>query len=120
MATYKPVHGGFIRQCIEYIDPALGFAIRMNFSFAVSKLPKKVKFIFAHTKLVSWVMIIPAEFTTAVSVLRFWPETNVIPLAAYITIFLVFIALGKYIPCQDLWIHRVLHVVYQMPGCDIE
>lgn len=36
MTTYKPVHGGFIRQCIEYIDPAWGFAIGMNFWFAVS------------------------------------------------------------------------------------
>lgn len=40
-----------------------------------------------------WVMIIPAEITPAVSVLRFWPETEVVPLAAYITIFLVAIAL---------------------------
>lgn len=38
------------------------------------------------------VMIIPAEITPAVSVLRFWPETEVVPLAAYITIFLVAIA----------------------------
>lgn len=44
---------------------------------------------------VKWVMIIPAEITAAVSVLQFWPETNVIPLAAYITIFLVVIGLGN-------------------------
>lgn len=36
MTTYKPVHGGFIRQCIEYVDPAWGFAIGVNFWFAVS------------------------------------------------------------------------------------
>lgn len=40
-------------------------------------------------------MIIPAEITAAVSVLQFWPETNVVPLAAYITIFLVAIALAN-------------------------
>lgn len=42
-----------------------------------------------------WVMIIPAEITAAVSVLQFWPETNVIPLAAYITMFLVVIGIGN-------------------------
>ncbi|KAJ6011795.1 hypothetical protein N7522_002150 [Penicillium canescens] len=73
MTTYKPIHGGFIRQCAEYVDPAFGFAIGVNFWFA-------------------WVMIIPAEITAAISVLKYWPETDVIPLAAYITIFLVVIA----------------------------
>ncbi|KAJ5753399.1 uncharacterized protein N7511_007552 [Penicillium nucicola] len=73
MTTYKPIHGGFIRQCAEYVDPAFGFAIGVNFWFA-------------------WVMIIPAEITAAISVLKYWPETEVVPLAAYITIFLVVIA----------------------------
>ncbi|OQD81617.1 hypothetical protein PENANT_c026G10140 [Penicillium antarcticum] len=73
MTTYKPIHGGFIRQCAEYVDPAFGFAIGVNFWFA-------------------WVMIIPAEITAAISVLKYWPETDVVPLAAYITIFLVVIA----------------------------
>lgn len=35
MTTYKPVHGGFIRQCAEYVDPAFGFANGINFWFAV-------------------------------------------------------------------------------------
>lgn len=35
MTTYKPIHGGFIRQCAEYVDPAFGFAIGVNFWFAV-------------------------------------------------------------------------------------
>ncbi|KAJ5150102.1 Amino acid/polyamine transporter I [Penicillium atrosanguineum] len=76
MTAFKPVHGGFIRQSIEYIDPAWGFAIGMNFWF-------------------SWVMIIPAEITAAISVLKFWPETEVVPLAAYITIFILVIGLGN-------------------------
>ncbi|KAL4813895.1 amino acid permease/ SLC12A domain-containing protein [Aspergillus spinulosporus] len=73
MTTYLPVHGGFIRQCSEFVDPAFGFAIGINFWFA-------------------WVMIIPAEITAAVSVLQFWPATDAIPLAAYITIFLTVMA----------------------------
>ncbi|KAL4998876.1 amino acid permease-domain-containing protein [Aspergillus recurvatus] len=76
MTTYLPVHGGFIRQCSEFVDPAFGFAIGINFWFA-------------------WVMIIPAEITAAVSVLQFWPATNAIPLAAYITIFLAVMALAN-------------------------
>lgn len=36
MTTYKPVHGGFIRQCVEYVEPAFGFAIGINFWFSVS------------------------------------------------------------------------------------
>ncbi|CAI7602855.1 unnamed protein product [Penicillium glandicola] len=76
MTTYKPVHGGFIRQCAEYVDPAFGFAIGVNFWFA-------------------WVMIIPAEITAAISVLKYWEATDVVPLAAYITIFLVVFALAN-------------------------
>ncbi|KAL4758878.1 amino acid permease/ SLC12A domain-containing protein [Aspergillus foveolatus] len=76
MTTYLPVHGGFIRQCAEFVDPAFGFAIGINFWFA-------------------WVMIIPAEITAAVSVLQFWPTTDAIPLAAYITIFLAAMALAN-------------------------
>ncbi|KAJ5651403.1 Amino acid/polyamine transporter I [Penicillium longicatenatum] len=76
MMAYKPVHGGFIRTCIEYVDPAFGFAVGINFWFA-------------------WVMIIPAEITAAVSVLKFWPATDALPLAVYITIFLVVIALAN-------------------------
>ncbi|OJJ82336.1 uncharacterized protein ASPGLDRAFT_152927 [Aspergillus glaucus CBS 516.65] len=76
MTTYKPVHGGFIRQCVEYVEPAFGFAIGINFWF-------------------SWVICIPAEITAAVSVLEFWPQTTSVPLAAYITIFLVAISLAN-------------------------
>ncbi|KAL4745903.1 hypothetical protein BDW72DRAFT_198215 [Aspergillus terricola var. indicus] len=76
MTTYLPVHGGFIRQCAEFVDPAFGFAIGINFWFA-------------------WVMIIPAEITAAVSVLQFWPATDAVPLAAYITIFLTVMTLAN-------------------------
>ena len=35
MTTYRPVHGGFIRQAAEYVDPALAFAEGVNFWFQV-------------------------------------------------------------------------------------
>ncbi|ORY65552.1 amino acid transporter [Pseudomassariella vexata] len=81
MTTYRPVHGGFIRQAAEYIDPALGFAEGINFWFA-------------------WVMIIPAEITAAIDVLKFWPASQNVPLAAYITLFLVVTAIPNIFPVK--------------------
>ncbi|KAI6840167.1 amino acid transporter [Hortaea werneckii] len=76
MTAYRPVHGGFIRQEAEYVDRAFGFATGINFWF-------------------EWVMIIPAEITAAVSVLQFWPATQAVPLAAYITMFLAVMVIGN-------------------------
>lgn len=42
----------------------------------------------------------PAEIIAAISVLQFWPETNVVLLAAYITIFLLIIVLGNVFPVR--------------------
>lgn len=81
MSSYRPVHGGFIRQQKDYVDSAFAFATGVNFWF-------------------EWVMIIPAEITAAISVLQFWPETNVVPMAAYITIFLVVMILGNVFPVR--------------------
>ena len=35
MTVFKPINGGFIRQAAEYVDPAFGFALGVNFWFAV-------------------------------------------------------------------------------------
>ncbi|KXT15893.1 hypothetical protein AC579_5536 [Pseudocercospora musae] len=45
-------------------------------------------------------MTIPAEITAAISVLQFWPEMNVVPLAAYITSFLAVMVLGSIFPVR--------------------
>ncbi|KZF25802.1 hypothetical protein L228DRAFT_266251 [Xylona heveae TC161] len=81
MSAYKPIHGGFIRQASEYVDPALGFAVGINFWF-------------------SWVMIIPAEITAAISVLNFWPSARDFPIAAYISIIFVGCALVNVFPVR--------------------
>lgn len=81
MATYRPVHGGFIRMASEYVDPALGFAEGVNFWF-------------------QWVMIIPAEITAAVSILKYWDGWEKIPLAGYITLFLAATALPNVFPVR--------------------
>jgi amino acid transporter len=74
MTCYKPVHGGYIRQAMEYVDQAAAFAMGMNFWF-------------------SWVMIIPAEIIACISVLQYWEAPQHFPMAAYITIFLVLSAI---------------------------
>lgn len=45
-------------------------------------------------------MIIPAEITAAISVLKFWSETDAVPLAAYITIFLVVLVAANMFPVK--------------------
>lgn len=89
MTAYKPIHGGFIRQTMEYVDPALGFALGMAFWFDVSPL-RSLSLGMSRAKGSKWVMIIPSEITAAVSVVSFWP--NSVPEAAWISIFLVLIA----------------------------
>ncbi|KAH9836426.1 amino acid transporter, partial [Teratosphaeria destructans] len=76
MTAFRPVHGGFIRQGAEYVDKAFGFAIGM--------------------------LIVEAtiEITAAVSVLQFWPATQVVPLAAYITILLGVMMAGNIFPVR--------------------
>lgn len=95
MATYRPVHGGFIRMATEYIDPALGFAEGVNFWF-------------------QWVMIIPAEITAAISVLKYWDGWDQVPLAAYITLFLVATALPNVFP-----VRLYGHIEYAASWCKI-
>ncbi|KAK7730670.1 hypothetical protein SLS57_001500 [Botryosphaeria dothidea] len=55
MTAYKPVHGGFTRQAGEYVDPALGFAIGINFWFNVS--------------LAAWITI----FLVIIVFINIWP-----------------------------------------------
>lgn len=90
MSTYRPVHGGFIRMSTEYVDPALGFAEGVNFWF-------------------QWVMIIPAEITAAVSVLKYWDGWDRVPLAGYITLFLAATAVPNLLPVRAYG-----HVEYAM------
>lgn len=58
-------------------------------------------------------MIIPAEITAAISVLKFWPSTDVIPLAAWITIFLVIMVAANVFEVKlygevEFWMVRIL------------
>lgn len=52
MTTYKPAHGGFIRQCVEYVEPAFGFAVGINFWLSVSPFGPSSCGIFAWTQAI--------------------------------------------------------------------
>lgn len=67
MTAFRPVHGGFIRQTMDYTQPAFATTLGLNFWF-------------------SWTICIPAEVTAAVGVVGFWK--NSVPTAVWITIFL--------------------------------
>lgn len=45
-------------------------------------------------------MIIPAEITAAISVLKFWPATEAVPLAGYITMILVILIVANVFPVK--------------------
>ncbi|KAL4861451.1 amino acid permease/ SLC12A domain-containing protein [Aspergillus spectabilis] len=81
MTCYKPIHGGYIRQCMEYVDKAAAFAMGMNLWF-------------------SWTMIIPAEVIACINVLQYWEAPRNFPMAAYITIFVVVTAIPNLFPVR--------------------
>ncbi|KAL4780065.1 amino acid permease/ SLC12A domain-containing protein [Aspergillus varians] len=70
MTCYKPINGGYIRQCMEYVDKAAAFAVGMNLWF-------------------SWTMTVPAELIACIDVLQYWEAPRNFPMAAYISIFAV-------------------------------
>ncbi|KAL4756355.1 amino acid permease/ SLC12A domain-containing protein [Aspergillus foveolatus] len=74
MTCYKPIGGGYIRQCMEYVDPAAAFAMGMNLWF-------------------SWTMTVPAEVIACINVLQYWEAPRNFPTAAYITIFAIITAI---------------------------
>jgi amino acid transporter len=77
MTCYKPIHGGYIRQCMEYVDKAAAFAMGMNLWFG-------------------WVMTTPSEIIACINVLQYWQTTAHFPMAAYITIFVIVAALPNF------------------------
>lgn len=70
MTCYKPINGGYIRQCMEYVDKGAAFAMGMNLWF-------------------SWTITVSAEIIASISVLQYWEAPRNFPTAAYITIFAV-------------------------------
>lgn len=107
-----PVHGGFIRQCSEFVDPAFGFAIGINFWFAVSRHLPPTPLAIAHCAVgddhssrnhssCKCPAVLGADERPPLgSVYNHLPRRH---------------GLCQYLPRPGVRLHRVLHVVYQMP-----
>ncbi|KAF4125917.1 hypothetical protein GMORB2_1163 [Geosmithia morbida] len=72
MATMFPVSGGFYTYSARFIDPSWGFAMGWNYVF-------------------QWAITLPLELTVCAITIDYWP--NDVPIAVWITIFLIFIVI---------------------------
>lgn len=68
MTAYQPIHGGFINQNLLYLDEALSFAQGLNFAF-------------------NWMVVLAAELTAGISIIRFWDTKEIVTTAEWIVIF---------------------------------
>ncbi|PWN50577.1 amino acid transporter [Violaceomyces palustris] len=90
MTAFKPVHGGFIRQTQEYVDPAWAFALGLNFTF-------------------EWIIVLPAEVTAAINIIKFWDGSQKVPEVALIVMFLI-----SMITCNLFPVRAYGHTEYWM------
>lgn len=91
MATYIPCLGSFTQFCARYCLPALGVANGWNYWF-------------------SWAITFALEISVVGQVIQYW--THKVPLAAWITIFFVLVALGNMVPVKfygefEFWIASI-------------
>lgn len=68
MTAYQPIHGGFINQNLMYLDEALSFAQGLNFAF-------------------NWMVVLAAELTAGISVIRYWDTNEIVSTAEWIVVF---------------------------------
>lgn len=88
MATYIPVSGSFTQFSARFCSPALGVANGWNYWF-------------------SWAITFALEISVVGQVIQYW--THAVPLAAWITIFFVLIAVSNMFPVKvygeiEFWI----------------
>ncbi len=68
MTAYQPIHGGFINQIKMYTDDAWSFAQGINFAF-------------------NWMIVLAAELTAGINIIRFWDTQHVVSTAEWIVVF---------------------------------
>ncbi|KAF6760629.1 APC amino acid permease [Ephemerocybe angulata] len=73
MSILYPVSGGFYTLAIRFLDPSFAFAMGWNY-------------------VLQWVVVLPLEITVAGTTVQYW-GTDVLPLAAWITIFWIVIVI---------------------------
>ncbi|KAJ2933240.1 hypothetical protein H1R20_g3809, partial [Candolleomyces eurysporus] len=71
MSILYPVSGGFYTLAVRFLDPSYAFAMGWNYVF-------------------QWAIVLPLEITVAGTTVQYW-GTDIMPLAAWITIFWVVI-----------------------------
>ncbi|RXW19481.1 hypothetical protein EST38_g6376 [Candolleomyces aberdarensis] len=71
MSILYPVSGGFYTLAVRFLDPSYAFAMGWNYVF-------------------QWAVVLPLEITVAGTTVQYW-GTDIMPLAAWITIFWVVI-----------------------------
>ncbi|KAG7906980.1 hypothetical protein KL905_003997 [Ogataea polymorpha] len=81
MTAYQPIHGGFINQIDMYLDKAICFAQGINFAF-------------------NWMIVLAAELTAGISILRYWDTNNRVTTAEYIAIFAAIYIAGNIWPIR--------------------
>ncbi|KAG7878662.1 hypothetical protein KL938_003805 [Ogataea parapolymorpha] len=81
MTAYQPIHGGFINQTDMYLDKAICFAQGINFAF-------------------NWMVVLAAELTAGISILRYWDTNGRVTTAEYIAIFAAIYIAGNVWPIR--------------------
>ena len=68
MTAYQPIHGGFINQVLLYLDESWAFAMGINFAF-------------------NWMVVLAAELTAGINIIRYWDSNHIVTTAEWIVIF---------------------------------
>jgi len=74
MAIMYPVSGGFYTLVSRFVDPSWGFAMGWNYVF-------------------QWAVVLPLELVAAAFTLQFWDTEGTVPVAVYITLFMVLVVI---------------------------
>ena len=69
-----PVSGGFYTLVSRFVDPSWGFAMGWNYVF-------------------QWAVVLPLELVAAAFTINFWDTDGVVPVAVYITLFMVLVVI---------------------------
>ncbi|ORY92771.1 amino acid permease/ SLC12A domain-containing protein [Leucosporidium creatinivorum] len=73
MAALYPLSGGFVYYATRFVDPALGFTVGWNYWYELA-------------------ITLPAEITAGSIVVSYWPGGADVPVAVWVTMFLVVIS----------------------------
>lgn len=97
MATWIPHRKGFSGYATRYVDPALGIATGYNVSSLQSGEDGCLDPFNASQYLFKYLIVTPNNVTVASIVIAYWPGGQSVPIAAWISIFIVAILLVNFL-----------------------